>query len=188
MARFRQNEKRCAGGYNDRQDRRHDGDAAPSEPQDCAQDEAAGLRHQHASRHGRQRTRGNVAQIYSWMGETAREQIFAVLNRVLRDPSLMLKVFAYDLNEPDIVKILLTLAEQGRVRVILDNASLHITKKGAKDKTPEDQFTDLFEQRKKIHLTSYVGRSRASHTTRFSSSRGTGEVPSKFSPAPRISR
>ena len=60
------------------------------------------------------------AQIYSWMGETAREQIFAVLNRVLSDPSLTLKVFAYDLNEPDIVKILLTLAEQGRVRIIRD--------------------------------------------------------------------
>jgi hypothetical protein len=89
------------------------------------------------------------AQIYNWMGETAREQVFAVLNRVLNDPSLTLKVFAYDLNEPDVVKILLTLAQQGRVRVILDNASLHVTAKGAKVKTPEDQFTDLFQQRKK---------------------------------------
>ena len=89
------------------------------------------------------------AQIYNWMGETAREQIFDVLNTVLNDPSLTLKVFTYDLNEPDVVKILLTLAEQGRVGVILDNASLHVTKKGAKVKTPEDQFTDLFQQRKK---------------------------------------
>jgi hypothetical protein len=89
------------------------------------------------------------AQIYNWMGETAREQIFAVLNRVLNDPSLTLKVFAYDLDEPDVVKILLTLAAQGRARVILDNASLHVTAKGAKVKTPEDQFTDLFQQRKK---------------------------------------
>ena len=56
------------------------------------------------------------------MGETAREQIFDVLNAVLNDSSLTLKVFAYDLNEPDVVKILLTLAAQGRVRVILDNA------------------------------------------------------------------
>ena len=58
------------------------------------------------------------AQIYNWMGETAREQILDVLNRVVNDPSLALKVFAYDLNEPDIVKILLTLAAQGRVRII----------------------------------------------------------------------
>ena len=83
------------------------------------------------------------AQIYNWMGETAREQILNVLNRVLNDPTLTLKVFAYDLNEPDIVKILLTLAAQGRVRIILDNAKLHV------GGTPEDQFTDLFRQRKK---------------------------------------
>jgi hypothetical protein len=89
------------------------------------------------------------AQIYHWMGETAREQTFDVLNRVLNDPSLTLKVFAYDLNEPDIAKILLALAKQGRARVILDNASLHVTKKTAKVKTPEDQFTDLFQQGKK---------------------------------------
>jgi phospholipase D-like protein len=85
----------------------------------------------------------SFAQIYNWMGETAREQILNVLNRVLNDPTLTLKVFAYDLNEPDVVKILLTLAAQGRVRVILDNAKLHV------GGTPEDQFTDLFKQRKK---------------------------------------
>jgi len=88
------------------------------------------------------------AQIYNWMGETAREQIFNVVNRVLNDPTLTLKVFAYDLNEPDIVKILLTLAEQGRVYVILDNSKEHLTQPG-KEETPEDQFTDLFKQRKK---------------------------------------
>jgi hypothetical protein len=88
------------------------------------------------------------AQIYNWMGETAREQIFEVLNRVVNDPTLTLKVFAYDFNEPDIATILLKLAAQGRVRVILDNASLHVTQKG-KPKTAEDQFTDLFNQQKK---------------------------------------
>ncbi len=88
------------------------------------------------------------AQIYNWMGETAREQVFAVLNKVLNDPTLTLKVFAYDFNEPDVAKILLTLAAQGRVRVILDNATLHVTQKG-KPKTGEDQFTDLFNQQKK---------------------------------------
>ena len=44
------------------------------------------------------------AQIYHWMGETAREQIFAVLNKVLNDHTLTLKVFAYDLSEPDVPK------------------------------------------------------------------------------------
>jgi PLD-like domain len=87
------------------------------------------------------------AQIYNWMGETAREQIFAVLNRVLDDSTLTLKVFAYDLNEPDVVKTLLTLAQQGRVRVILDNSKEHTSQPGKP--TPEDQFADRFQQQKK---------------------------------------
>lgn len=88
-------------------------------------------------------------EIYEWMGETAREQVFDVLNTVLQDASLSLEVFAYDLWEPDVTKILLKLAAQGRVRVILDNASLHVTTGSAKVKTPEDQFTDRFQQQKK---------------------------------------
>ncbi|MEP6838316.1 MAG: phospholipase D-like domain-containing protein, partial [Bradyrhizobium sp.] len=114
------------------------------------------------------------AQIYNWMGETAREQIFNVLNRVLNDPSLTLKVFAYDFNEPDIAKILLTLAEQGRVRIILDNASLHVTPAG-KDKTTEDEFTDLFEQRKKSPSDIVRGSfARFSHDKVFIVSRNGG--------------
>jgi hypothetical protein len=67
------------------------------------------------------------ADIYSWMGSTARQQVFDVLNTVLADSSLTLQVFAYDLDEPDIVGVFLKLAAQGRIRIILDNASLHIT-------------------------------------------------------------
>lgn len=89
------------------------------------------------------------AQIYNWMGETARERVFEVLKRVLDDPTLTLKVFAYDLNEPDIARALLTLAGQGRLRIILDNAALHVTQDPAKGKTPEDQFTELFQKRKR---------------------------------------
>ena len=115
------------------------------------------------------------AQIYNWMGETAREQILDVLNRVVNDPSLTLKVFAYDLNEPDIVKILLTLAAQGRVRVILDDAALHVTKKGAKSKSPEDQFTDLFQQQKKAPADIVRGAfGRFSHDKIFIVSRNDG--------------
>ena len=62
---------------------------------------------------------------YEWLGFTARAKIFAVLNEVLQDKALSLDVFAYDLNEPDLMGILLKLAKQGRVRIILDNAALH---------------------------------------------------------------
>ena len=86
------------------------------------------------------------ADEYAWMGESARVLVFDVLNQVLNDPTLSLKVFAYDLNEPDVIGILLKLAAEGRIRVILDNASLHTNKAGTK---PEDQFTALFNKQKK---------------------------------------
>lgn len=82
-------------------------------------------------------------QIYSWMGATARTQVFNTLHQVLADPTLRLDVFAYDLNEPDVVEILLKLAMQKRVRVILDSAALHRTK-GSKVAI-EDLFTTAFK-------------------------------------------
>ena len=80
---------------------------------------------------------------YTWLGFTAREKIFAVLNEVLADKTLHVDVCAYDLNEPDVVAILLQLAAQGRIRIILDNASLH---HNAAMTTPEDQFQKLFQK------------------------------------------
>ena len=82
-------------------------------------------------------------QIYSWMGATARTQVFNVLHQVSDDPTLRLDVFAYDLNEPDVVDILLKLAAQKRVRVILDSAALHRTE-GSKIAI-EDLFTTAFK-------------------------------------------
>jgi hypothetical protein len=78
---------------------------------------------------------------YEWLGFTAREKIFGILNEVLADKKLHLDMFAYDLSEPDVLQILLKLAGQGRIRLILDNATLHHDKGGAK---PEDQFEALF--------------------------------------------
>jgi hypothetical protein len=90
-------------------------------------------------------------EIYDWMGESARVQVFGVLNEVLNDPSLTLDMFAYDLDEPNVVNILFTLAKQGRIRLILDNAALHVTHTDSKTKktvTPlEVPFADQFEQK-----------------------------------------
>jgi PLD-like domain len=83
------------------------------------------------------------ADEYAWSGSTARDKIFAILDEVSKDPSLRLDVFAYDLNEPDILTVLLKLAGQGRVRVILDDAALHHS---ASKPTAEDAFTDLFQK------------------------------------------
>ncbi len=83
------------------------------------------------------------AEEYAWSGSTAREKIFAVLDEVQSNPALKLDVFAYDLNEPDVLTSLLDLARQGRVRIILDDAALHHS---TSNPTPEDQFETLFKQ------------------------------------------
>jgi hypothetical protein len=90
--------------------------------------------------------RYTYAQAYEWLGFTARARIFALLDEVVADTNLRLDVFAYDLNEPDLVKILLELARQGRARVLLDDAALHHSAKpkaGERAK-PEDAFEQQF--------------------------------------------
>jgi len=91
------------------------------------------------------------ADIYSWMGSTDRQQVFDVLNTVLADSSLTLQVFAYNLDEPDIVGIFLKLTAQGRIRIILDNASLHVThtEKGKTITPLEVPFVQQFQQQAK---------------------------------------
>jgi phosphatidylserine/phosphatidylglycerophosphate/cardiolipin synthase-like enzyme len=83
------------------------------------------------------------ADEYAWLGFTARARVFDTLQQVLSDKSLHLDMCAYDLNEPDVVKILVQLAAQGRVRLILDDASLHHNSKVPK---PEDQVEVLFKK------------------------------------------
>jgi phosphatidylserine/phosphatidylglycerophosphate/cardiolipin synthase-like enzyme len=83
------------------------------------------------------------ADEYDWMGFTAREKIFGLLGDVVKDKNLVVDVFAYDLNEPDMIGLLLKLAGQGRIRMILDNAALH---HNAKKPTPEDQFEKAFNK------------------------------------------
>lgn len=85
------------------------------------------------------------AQEYDWLGFTARRALLDLLDQVVADPTLTLDVFAYDLDEPSVVAALLTLGEQNRVRIILDNAALHT---GTADKpSPEDAFTTAFQAR-----------------------------------------
>lgn len=82
-------------------------------------------------------------QQYRWLGFTARSRIIDTIERVLLDKKLTLDVFAYDLNEPGVVGALLELAKQERVRVILDNATLHHDAQGTK---PEDEFSAMFNK------------------------------------------
>src|SRR5271165_2545678 len=81
------------------------------------------------------------AQEYEWLGFTARQRVFDILNEVQADPSLTLDVFAYDLNEPDVAALLFKLGSAGQVRIILDDAALHHSTAAPK---PEDMFTTTF--------------------------------------------
>ncbi len=92
---------------------------------------------------------------YDWSGYTAREKVFAMVNEVINDKDLSLDVFAYDLNEPDILKFFLRLAKEGRIRIILDNASLHHTKTNTKD---EDLFEIEFDKKAKAPAELKRGR------------------------------
>ena len=112
---------------------------------------------------------------YEWLGFGAREMVFDLLDEVRSKKTLRLDVFAYDLNEPDVVGALLALAAQGRVRVILDNAGLH----HASPPKPEDQFETLFRKAMKGNAGILRGKfGRYSHDKVFivSESKGATKV------------
>ena len=111
---------------------------------------------------------------YEWLGFTARDRIFEIANEVLKDKKLRLDVFAYDLNEPDLLNIFLKLAKQGRMRMILDNAALHHDVKKPK---PEDEFQKLFEKAAKGKAGIKRGKfGRFSHDKIFIVSNSKGAV------------
>jgi hypothetical protein len=89
----------------------------------------------------------SFADEYVWLGYTGREKVFAMLDFIAAKKTRRLDMFAYDLNEPDVMHAVLDLAHSGRVRMILDDASLHHTagKQGGTSK-PEDQFDRLFSK------------------------------------------
>jgi len=60
--------------------------------------------------------------IYRWMGFEAADLIFGMLDEAVADPAVTLDVFAYDLNEPDLVDRLERLGQ--RLRIIVDDSSV----------------------------------------------------------------
>ncbi len=65
---------------------------------------------------------------YAWLGGHARRLVFDFLHACLADPDSTVDLFAYDLDEPDVVRLLQQLGP--RLRAVLDDAPLH-TKPGA---------------------------------------------------------
>jgi phosphatidylserine/phosphatidylglycerophosphate/cardiolipin synthase-like enzyme len=79
---------------------------------------------------------------HKYLGWQARDRIMEFLDETLADHTLKLDVFAYDLNEPVIVQKFITLAEQGRIRIILDDTALHKGSDGF-----ETKFETLFKEK-----------------------------------------
>ena len=93
---------------------------------------------------------------HEYLGWQARDRIMEFLDEALTDPTIKLDVFAYDLNEPVVVKKLISLAEQGHLRIILDNTAEH-----TKTNAFEVKFEALFNERAKgmsaIHRGCFQG-------------------------------
>jgi phosphatidylserine/phosphatidylglycerophosphate/cardiolipin synthase-like enzyme len=62
---------------------------------------------------------------YQWLGADAYQQLFAFIADCEKDSSCRVDVFAYDLDEPDVIAAICRIGKQGRLRAILDNAPLH---------------------------------------------------------------
>lgn len=67
-------------------------------------------------------------QQYEWLGGHARQLVFDFVDECLKDKSVTVDLFAYDLDEPDFVRAMQKLGK--RLRAYLDDAPLH-TKPGA---------------------------------------------------------
>ncbi len=62
---------------------------------------------------------------YKWLGADAREQLMDFIADCESDKEAMIDVFAYDLDEPDVIAAICKMGKEGRLRAIPDNAALH---------------------------------------------------------------
>jgi hypothetical protein len=76
------------------------------------------------------------------MGWQAHDLLFNTLAEIKKDSDITVDIFAYDLDEPDFATKLLELAAVGRIRMILDNSSSHVSSNGKV--SPEDVFEEKF--------------------------------------------
>ncbi len=79
--------------------------------------------------------------MFSWLGYGARMQIYDFFRQATANADYTIDMFAYDFNDPLIAGTCLALAAQGRIRLIMDNASLHTG-----EKAEEDDFEKRFRE------------------------------------------
>jgi hypothetical protein len=62
---------------------------------------------------------------YEWLGAGARKALFDFLEHCRGEKTVSIDVFAYDLDEPDVIAAMCEFGREKRLRAILDNAPLH---------------------------------------------------------------
>jgi hypothetical protein len=87
--------------------------------------------------------------MYAWLGFNARTMIYALLNEALHSTSVTLDMFAYDFNDPTIADLCLQLASKGKIRIILDDANLHIEPDKKGNPSKENDFEARFRSKSK---------------------------------------
>jgi phosphatidylserine/phosphatidylglycerophosphate/cardiolipin synthase-like enzyme len=95
---------------------------------------------------------------YEWLGSHAREMVFAFLQEAVQNERCSIDLFAYDLDEPDIMHGLVSLRH--RLRAFLDNSQLH-TKAGALE----------IEARGELEASAGASNVRVGHFKRFAHSK-----------------
>jgi phosphatidylserine/phosphatidylglycerophosphate/cardiolipin synthase-like enzyme len=88
--------------------------------------------------------------VYRWLGFEAHDLLFAFLDEALTDPTVTLDVFAYDLNEPDIVERLERFGP--RLRAVIDDSS------------PEHKTAHSAESKAAARLKASAGAARVRRT------------------------
>ncbi len=106
---------------------------------------------------------GPFQAAYEWLGFDARRLIFGILEEAVNDPDVTLDVFAYDLDEPDVIRKLQALGP--RLRIFMDDAKLH-TKANA-----EGVFPQEVDARKAFELSAGADNVKVGHFSRFAHSK-----------------
>jgi hypothetical protein len=65
---------------------------------------------------------------YEWLGGKAREAVFGFL-KDCEQQDVLVDIFSFDLDEPNVIDCFANLGKQGKLRLIQDNASLHVGSK-----------------------------------------------------------
>jgi phosphatidylserine/phosphatidylglycerophosphate/cardiolipin synthase-like enzyme len=99
---------------------------------------------------------------YEWLGADARVLMQKFIDDCRNDKSAKVDVFAYDLDEPDVVAAICAFGREGRLRAILDDAALH-----SKADKKTGKFPIEVEAAKMIIQAAGEGNVRQGHFNRF---------------------